>query len=820
MISKRSLLKLSLFGCLVSILLGQGTCPIVPPGPITLPITARDLGSLGTGTPSEPHAINDLWQVVGSSKTDTGETHAFIWDPITEMRDLGTLGGSESVAWDINDLGRVVGESRTATGETRAFLWDSIAGMQDLGTLGGMNSSAQAINELDQVAGWSEMSGGETHAFLWDPDAGILDLGTLGGGVSRAFGIDDSGQVVGSSTIATGEVHAFLWEPVSGMGDLGTLGGTSSGAWEINAAGHVVGASFTPLGEQHAFLWKPNQAMQDLGVLTEGAESHASAINDVGQVVGSSAGRAFVWESERGMVDLNTLLSPVSLWRLFRAADVNENGLIAAVGQYAGEPPVAVLVSVERAYGWRTEVWGQGLVTKDPDLVTYEPGTSVKLTAFPAAGWEFERWEGDAAGAQNPITVTMDSSKTVRAVFSQKAVEGVKYYYVALTGSDDNNGLSEETPVQSIQLAINRASAYFTTSQNRATVLVGPGLYESEAAIQVKSGVNLMGQGKENTLLRVTSPGETEYVAVYLEPNSALDGFAIELPGTISQSPAILVSMGNTGIIRLTNCRMDASENVTVNSIGVRVTGGTASTFLIADCEIVGVTTGIQTLNSGVNIARNLIQSTAGDGILVEAGAAVPKQAEPAVPLLGDAEDPDNTGLNRFRDVGGLALNNTTDVPVQSEANDWDAYSEPEIEPEVNGPAVWRDNYIGKALVQGTIVVSVLDEASQVIPQTGNPSASIPALSLPGVWDSESSTFHIAGVPDGQHTVEASATGFVTNSEPVTVVKSSVEPVSINLAQETPPPPPCGGGKEARIAYAGCILVLWVAGKRRRAARA
>jgi len=52
------------------------------------------------------------------------------------MTDLGTLGGTESLARGINDSGQVVGYSATASGHWYAFLYYG-GTMADLGTLGG-----------------------------------------------------------------------------------------------------------------------------------------------------------------------------------------------------------------------------------------------------------------------------------------------------------------------------------------------------------------------------------------------------------------------------------------------------------------------------------------------------------------------------------------------------------------------------------------------------------------------------------------------------------------------------------------------------------
>jgi probable HAF family extracellular repeat protein len=61
---------------------------------------------------------------VGSSTlTVPDETHAFLWEK-GKMTDLGTLpGGDYGIAGSINDRGQVVGLSKTASGEFHAFLW-------------------------------------------------------------------------------------------------------------------------------------------------------------------------------------------------------------------------------------------------------------------------------------------------------------------------------------------------------------------------------------------------------------------------------------------------------------------------------------------------------------------------------------------------------------------------------------------------------------------------------------------------------------------------------------------------------------------------
>ncbi len=59
-----------------------------------------------------------------------------------------------------------------------------------------------------------------------------------------------------------------------------------------------------------------------------------------------------------------------------------------------------------------------GTVTKVPNQTTFNYGTSVLLTATPAAGYSFTGWTGDATGTSNSLTITMNSNKNITANFA------------------------------------------------------------------------------------------------------------------------------------------------------------------------------------------------------------------------------------------------------------------------------------------------------------------------------------------------------------------------------------------------------------------
>ncbi len=63
------------------------------------------------------------------------------------------------------------------------------------------------------------------------------------------------------------------------------------------------------------------------------------------------------------------------------------------------------------------ENWGS--VHSNPDRSTYVKGTEVELTAQAEVGYVFEEWQGDAAGSEVGIIITMDKNKEVLAVFAE-----------------------------------------------------------------------------------------------------------------------------------------------------------------------------------------------------------------------------------------------------------------------------------------------------------------------------------------------------------------------------------------------------------------
>jgi len=320
------------------------------PGAAALADPLYSITLLG-GTGSSASDINRWGDVVGSI-TSAGVTHGFLNAGGT-YTDLGTLGGSNSIANGINDSGQIVGGSDNGAGQFHAFTYSS-GKMSDLGTLRGDRSEAFAINNHGVIVGDAQNGDPATMSFsqAFSYAGGSMSaLGTLPGGLgSTAYAMNDKGAIGGSSfegpfslpeypfyavTFSGGAAHSI------GAPDLG-----DSAIYGLNDDDLAVGGipTSTIPHASHAFLYD-HGTITDLGVLDPTSDdSIARDINNLRQIVGTSAVmidpehygyHGFLWTGA-GLVDLNTLIDPSSGWVITSANAINDAQQIAATACYGG----------------------------------------------------------------------------------------------------------------------------------------------------------------------------------------------------------------------------------------------------------------------------------------------------------------------------------------------------------------------------------------------------------------------------------------------------------------------------------------------------
>lgn len=165
----------------------------------------------------------------------------------------------------------------------------------------------------------------------------ITDLGTLGGDGAFALDINSSGQVVGQSVTEDGTGHAFLWTDGE-MADLGTLPWyvEQSLATALNDVGQVVGWS-TIVEASAAFEYTDGE-LHDLGGIG-GYSAAAYDINGKGQVVGNgkdAAGFVHAFLRSGGVMrDLGTL-DGMDSGETSTAYGINASGQVVGVSSVVG----------------------------------------------------------------------------------------------------------------------------------------------------------------------------------------------------------------------------------------------------------------------------------------------------------------------------------------------------------------------------------------------------------------------------------------------------------------------------------------------------
>ena len=338
----------SIVALAASTLLAANAMTLAQNAPRYAIINVGDIGGVGIAT---GRAISNRGDVVGVSLNGAvGELQAYVWREGVSSYLPSLYNDFETYPYDINDEGNIVGRAYNAQRDDHAVLWPSSGGVTDLGTLGGSESIAYGIDSNGRVVGGSDLLPSGSNPFLWvDGEMAALgDFGTPGG---EAYATNDVGQIVGYAA-GSSEGGAFLWE----NGQLTNLGALVSGrrtfARDINNSGMIVGYADVLDYTQRAVIWRDG-AITNIHDDRLGLESFAYAVNDRGQAVGGLVVDnfplefgAFLYEGNGPMVNLDTMLPPHLNWsRIESASDINDHGEIVGRGNRSNGHGAAYLLA-------------------------------------------------------------------------------------------------------------------------------------------------------------------------------------------------------------------------------------------------------------------------------------------------------------------------------------------------------------------------------------------------------------------------------------------------------------------------------------------
>jgi len=109
---------------------------------------------------------------------------------------------------------------------------------------------------------------------------------------------------------------------------------------------------------------------------------------------------------------------PVEMFHLFSGYD----RMLIAYSTW-DEPTSVYLTAVEvepllpKQYALTVQSGSGGTTNPAPGTYNYDRDSNVIITAFPDTAFRLKNWTGDASGTANPLTVTMDKDRTVKANF-------------------------------------------------------------------------------------------------------------------------------------------------------------------------------------------------------------------------------------------------------------------------------------------------------------------------------------------------------------------------------------------------------------------
>ncbi len=260
--------------------------------------------------------------------TPTGGPEVFVdYSNINGINNLGDMVVGATVLWndgsfssvpavpgypsvraaDINDNGMFVGSSHwkstSSSSFDRAIYWTQATGTVDLTSVIPAADVANDVNNAGEIVGYVSFTSGfqDKRAFYYDTNTGeVVDLATMlhgpSIGSSNATGISELGVVVGEGTHSTNQYSGWTWSKSAGFTFMPGLG---AGAADMN---------------------------------------HPTGIDSDGSVVGyafnGAAWRAYKWDANSGMVDLNTLVTAPNNFILDRALAISDSGVIVGDGHF------------------------------------------------------------------------------------------------------------------------------------------------------------------------------------------------------------------------------------------------------------------------------------------------------------------------------------------------------------------------------------------------------------------------------------------------------------------------------------------------------
>jgi uncharacterized membrane protein len=315
---------------LVSSVLFLSSSPGVAQVKVTYTLT--QIGTNNSTTSTFVTGLNDEGDL-GLTVSSGNDTNVYLWRR-GQTTNIGGLAASPAFVegGGLNDLIQVVGSTASpTTGDFAAFVWQSGHATELPSPANSTAVFASDINLLGEVAGQAYDENFIAHAVMWDHGKVTILADLPGSQFTQPVGINLAGEVVGTSYDENDSPTGLLWRK-------GVLTNELSGAEPngLNDLGQIVGFS-----AGSPFIWEGSM-VKVLPLIGTGAEGSAQSINDWGQIVGSETTalgvtEAVIWQGSGASVsNLNTLVSRTDPLKpyvtLAEGSFINNLGQIVATG--------------------------------------------------------------------------------------------------------------------------------------------------------------------------------------------------------------------------------------------------------------------------------------------------------------------------------------------------------------------------------------------------------------------------------------------------------------------------------------------------------
>ena len=232
-------------------------------------------------------------------------------------------------------------------------------------------------------------------------------------------------------------------------------------------------------------------------------------------------------------------------------------------------------------------------------VYTFNAGTAVTVTAFPANGYTFTGWGGDLSGSANPTNIMMNANKNITANTTSNATGEAVPWMVNF------NGLANGTTGQGAPTtwATTRPVGVFQVSTNRLMInngVTGGGI--TNEGVFTSGIINISGQPVDLSMtVQGIGTDASDYVKLFIKTNGGAETLLRQLTGVTATTNWIITGITGTNlqvVIRTSVSFND--EYYYLDDLSVTSSGSLPSPWQTMDVGAVGAT-GSASYNSGTS---------------------------------------------------------------------------------------------------------------------------------------------------------------------------------------------------------------------------